>query len=174
MKIIEKDEQRMVIGRVSGRFMGRKYSPKYLLVFFIFLTIISLIVPITLFNVFGLLVGILGIIFTVFALKSAKIVIDKPSQTVTIERRLIPFSDVRSVVIKDKTKVIIASEGMVSGWYVSLYTSNKQFRIDFSKDKGHLRSLANEISSFIGKELIDESTRESADEAIYRLFNKRD
>ena len=89
-----------------------------------------------------------------------KTIIDKPSQSISIETRpfllfkrqySIPLSSVVNVVIDyERTK---SNEGSHDSWEVSLNTIGDKVSINHSDNSGEMYSLARGISSYIGKEL---------------------
>ena len=165
MKIIEQDQKHMVLGLSTGDKINMTIG------IVIGISIIFLI------QIYAqpLLARIIGtIIFTSFLIviflfslgENKRIVIDKPTKTVTISYRSfllarrqhnIPYSDVRSVVIQYES---IQETDMQSGgdsWSVDLDFGNK-FHIDHG-NKRDMFWLAYKISSFIGVELKDKSAK---------------
>lgn len=113
-----------------------------------------------------------------------KIVIDRTAESITVEkrhfllirrRRVVSLSAVRSVVIDYKSqRESPRSLGgswqyltVTDAWEVSLDTGGKKFKIDDTGKKVDMLDLANRISRFIGKELIDNSkTPESSSKGV--------
>ena len=100
-----------------------------------------------------------------------KVIIDKLTQNITVDsgflffrrQRVIPFSDVRNIVIDYEQKV--SEKRAHDAWKVSINNVGKKLKIDHTRNKASMFHLASEISSFIGTELVDNS-------AIVRLFDK--
>ena len=157
----------MVIGGPIGG--GGRLA--FALVFFTFWTIVAQIIPIIWVRALFSVVGVVVILAILRALMGAKIVIDKLTQTVTISRpsfflvsrqRVIPFSDVRSVVIDYKTLTSGGGDTVATwqdAWKVSLDISGKRFKIDHRTKKADMFYLASGISEFIGRELVDNSAK---------------
>ena len=100
-----------------------------------------------------------------------KTVLDKPSQTVIRRKpsifffrrqRVIPFSNVSNVAI-DYDPEVAGTSGVEiwrdDAWKVSLVTGRKKFEIAHTMNKADMLHLANEISKFIEKELVDNSAK---------------
>lgn len=161
MEIIERDEQHIVI-EVTRRGCSLIFG----LVLFIVWTIIAQFIPITLVRVLFSVVGVVGILFILRMFMAIRIVLDKPTQTVTIRKpslflvsrqRVIPFSYVRSVVIDYAPEVIVSNLYRITmsqnSWKVSLNIGGNKFEIAHTTNKADMLYLASEISRFMGKEL---------------------
>lgn len=164
---------------VIGPTLGERFWGIIALVFAIVLSIVAQLIPIiwgrVLLTVFGLVLAlhILG------RLMDTMIVIDKSTQTVTIRERsfflasrqhIIPFSDVRGVVIDYEQKESDGGSGGPTShdaWKVSLDIGGKRSEIDHTTKKADMFYLASEISRFIGTELVDNSAKP---ESLFRRF----
>ncbi len=168
MKIIEKDEQHMVIGGPIGVWYGLIFG----LVFGIALTFGAQFIPIILMRVLFSAVGVMVILLTLRALIGMRIVIDKPTQTVMImdrslfltsRQRTIPFSEVQNVVLDYEAESSGGGEIRTTTWHdawkVSLDIGDKKLKIDYTTNEAKMFHLASDISSFIGTELEDNSAK---------------
>lgn len=99
-----------------------------------------------------------------------KAVIDKRTESVTVERRylflihrerIIPFSAVRSVVL-DYHKHSFSGQGLPPGeWKVSLNTHGEKITIDSRDERNVMYNLADAISRIINKKLEIDSDKAS-------------
>ncbi len=109
-----------------------------------------------------------------------KIEIDKMTMTINMRtmstlfrKRVIPFSDVRTVVIDYEAEAKTsgyAAGARVDAWKVSIDIAGKKFKIDRTRNKENMFHLASEISSFIGTELVDNSAIPEI--SLVRIFEK--
>ena len=167
MEIKEKDEQHKVFE------VTRDGSSLILiLVFYIvwillvqFIPVIWVRVLLSLFTVYGILHILLEL------LVGNRIVLDKPTQTVTIrepspllvrKQRVVPFSNVSSVVI-DYERWLAGGGAAVVIWHVDVWKVSldigEKFEIAHTVNEANMLHLANEISRFIGRELVDNSAK---------------
>ncbi len=169
MKIKEQDELHMVIGPTIGERLGSAFG----LVVFIVLIIFVQFSPIILVRALFSVVGLVGVLVVLRTLVGARIIIDKPTRTVTISKRsffltgrqrIIPFSDVRSVTVdyEPQTSMITGEYGSTTishdAWSVSLDIGEK-FKIDHNAKESDMMNLARGISRFTGKGLVDNSAK---------------
>ncbi len=167
MKIKEQDSQHMVIETTLGDRLGWMFGFGIIIVWTIIVQIIPDIIARLLFSVFGIVM----MVITVRPIIGRKIVIDKFAQTIiTKERtfllisrqRVIPFLDVRSVVIDYERKIyqggMMGGGGSADAWRVYIDT-DKKTKIDHKRNKTNMLHLASEISKFIGTELVDNSAK---------------
>lgn len=176
VEIKEKGEQHMVIKVDLGG-----CSLIFGLIFVIVWTLIVQIIPVILIRVLFSLAGVYGILAILRRLMAIRVVLDKPTQTVTIRkpslflvsrRRIIPFSYVRSVVIDYKPQVSGSGESstLERAWKVSLNIGSEKFEIAHTTEKADMYYLASEISTFIGRELVDNSA--GPEISFQRFFHK--
>lgn len=157
----------MVIAPTLGERLSWTFGFGFLIVW----TIIAQAIPIILVRVLFTVVGVVGILHTLRSLIGTKVVIDRFAQTITTNKRsfllvsrqrVIPFSDVRTVVIDYEQKTYPG--GFHGGgttrdaWKVYLDTAKKT-EIDHKANKANMLHLASEISKFIGTELVDNSAK---------------
>ena len=153
MKIIEQDEQHIVIGHTGAEY----FYWVIVLVFFIIFVGSFLII---FFPPFLVILAII-IFFVIGRLINKKIVLNKSTKDIVISsrpflffnrRHVIQFSDVDSVRIDYVAEVgfwIKESDN----WNVSLNSSGKLIGIDKSGQEESIINLGREISNFIGKQL---------------------
>ena len=164
VKIKEQDEQHIAFGSTLGENLLLGILGFGLFSSFIIIGAIIPNIPIT---IILSVVGIAGIYFMLHAIIGPRIVLDKPTKTVTISYRSflfarrqhdIPFSDVRSVVIdyEENTGQDVTQSN--DTWEVSL-DIGKKLRIDSTGNKADMLYLANNIGRFIGIELEDKSAK---------------
>ena len=165
MEIKEQTEHHLVLGLPTDEKLGATFVIAVCMgcSFFIF----QLFAPILVSSIISAVVGILtSYLFLIVGIK--RIVIDKPTQTITIKERSwllicrkrdIPFSDVRNVTIgysKDNDEDDI--------WSIYLDIGEK-LTIDYPSNKEKMLALANTISHFIGVELEDKSAKPESSSA---------
>jgi len=169
--------QCMVIRPIFSERFGLIFGLAFVIVWSIIAQFIPIILIRVLFSVFGILMGLL----ILRGFLGSKIFIDKPTQTVTINKRsfflasrqrVIPFSDVENVVIdyEQKTSMSGPHGGTTSydAWKVSLDIGEK-VEIKNTTKKANMLYLASEISRFIGRELVDNSAKpESSFTGLFR------
>jgi hypothetical protein len=168
MKIKEEDSQHLVIVSPFGeRTIG--VTLLVLAIIFIgplvrYLTILTYLVPLLM--VFPLIL----IYFGVRILKGRRIILDKLTENVILEapnlllirkKQIIPFTAVKGVDITYKTWGGWFGQGGFNndGWQVSLDTGGKMVKMDHRPNRKDMSHLANHISWFMGKELVDRSAK---------------
>ena len=86
------------------------------------------------------------------------VILKAPSLLLVHQKRIIPFAEVNSVAI---TYESIYSGGQYgrhrAGWQVSLNTGGQRVKIDHTTDRENMLYLADKISKFMGKEVVDNS-----------------
>ena len=109
--------------------------------------------------------------------RATRIVLDRTTQTITIKqpslflvgrKNVIPFSDVSSIVIAYEPED--SGEVSVDAWDVWLSTGINKFMVAHTRNKEDMLHIADEISRFIGIELIDNSMK--PDRSLTGLFRK--
>ena len=182
MKIKEFDSQHMVIGHTLGEQLGLMFTFVILIGFIIAAQFIPIILIKVLFSIVAILFGL----FVLGELIGRKIVIDKLAESIITERRylsfirrrrIITFSNVYNVVI-DYEKIRYSAGGGTTGsigkssdaWKVSLNTHAGKLEIDHKKNREDMLYLAEGISRFMGKELIDYSAKPKS--LLRRLFRE--
>ena len=173
MEIKEKDKNRIVIEVVRG---GRSLILG--LVFFTVWVIIAQLIPAILIRVLLSIFGVYQMLAILRMLRAIRIVLDKITQTVTISKpslflarryRVIPFSYVSSVVID--CWLVTSGDSMAEAELkVSLNIGGEKFEIAQTTNNVSMRHLASEISTFTGKELIDNSAKPEI--SFQRFFHK--
>ena len=175
MRIKEQTEQRMLITPRLGNWL----TTALLLMLFLFLlelaNFILLASP-----PLGIVLLVLWAMFVLGQLLGNRIVLDKGTQSITIEkrhfllirtRRVIPFSDVGTVVIDYEAEITsYRTGGSRDAWRVSIDIVGKKLSIDRTSNKANMFDLASEISSFIGTEQVDNSAKPEM--LLVRLFDK--
>ena len=177
MRITEQNEQRMVIadpltfGRLVYLLIAISLGLLYPVLLVHYTIVLYLAVPL-----FFWLLYRVGITFN-------KVVVDKVIETISIRRtrfffwrRVIPLSDVMSVDV-DYTQKLVTSgfpgwSGWRDAWSVSLYCSGKRIRIDHTTNKANMVNLANNVSEFIGKKLLDKSAKPKSKVEKVSLLNQ--
>ena len=171
MRIKEEDSQHLVIVNTFG-----EQAFGVLCLVFAIIGIYLLVSLLTSLLGFLLLVFPLILIYSgVRILMGRRVILDKstdsvilesPSLLLTRKKRIIPFTAVKGVEITNtKWKQwtqggTFRQEGFDSGgWQVSLDTGGKMVKIDHRSNRENMSYLANKISKFIGKELVDHSAK---------------
>jgi len=175
--IKEQDSKRILIGHTTGERIGAIFGLAFVII--VIIIIAAQFLHVILASVVGILIGLL----ILRAVLSGKIVINKSTKTITINKRsffltsrqrVIPFSEVRNVVI-DYLKITSSSGGPYGGgttsrdaWKVSLDIGGK-VEIKHTTKKANMLHLASELSKFIGVELVDNSAKpESSSTGLFR------
>jgi hypothetical protein len=172
MKIKEEDSQHLVI--VSP--FRERLTGVFLLVFAIICTypLVALVgfLPSFLGVLLFLVVPLILIYFGVRILMGRRIILDKSTDSVTLEaptlllprkKRIIPFTAVKGVEITYKKWGQGGWFGQGGfdndGWQVSLDTGGKMVKMDHRPNRKDMLYLANKIGKFMGKELADHSAK---------------
>jgi len=187
MRIKEQDEQQMVITPRFGNWLV-KVSWSILFLFLLELASFTFLSSPPL----GIVLLVLWILFILGLLIGNRVILKKATQTITFEkrhflmistRRVIPFSEVRSVVIDYEAEASSRRRlsGQVDAWKVSINIIGEKLKIDRTTNKENMVHLASEISSFIGTEQVDKSMKpdmllvsfiKKAEELFVKVFRK--
>ncbi len=154
MKIKEKDEQHMVI--VSS--LSQRLGWILLLAFAIFMGFIGFpslsVAPIVISVVFG--------ICALANLRSRKVVIDKLTQSISLDerrflliyrQRIIPFSAVKGMTMDEKIRTNPQGGIPHKAWEISIDIGGKKLKIDKGSNRMNMLELAEKISLFMEKKL---------------------
>lgn len=161
MRIKEKDEKHIVIRVTRGGFMGVVG-----LVFPIIMITFALFIPYMPYKVIFALFGLFAIWLLLREFIGDTIILDKPTQTVTMRKpslylftrqHIILFSQVSSVALDYEEGW--HQEADYDLWRVSLNIGGGKSEITQASEEADMYTLAKEISTFIGKELVDNSAK---------------
>ena len=168
MKIKEQDSQYLVIASTFGERLFGVFFTVFAIIFLaVFFSLFFPNISMGLFDVLFIVVPIIFIYFGVWMLMGKRIVCDKSINSVILEapnfvlirkKRIIPFTDVKGVEITYK-RISSGERGSRDGWQVSLDTGGEMVKIDHTTKRENMLYLANTISMFIGKELVDDSAK---------------
>ena len=171
MKIKEEDSKHLVITSTLGERLLGIFA---VVVFIIFLAVCFIFLarfqarPTGFFVVLCIVPPLIGIYIGVRRLMGKRIVLEKftnsvilkaPSLLLVRQKRIIPFAEVNSVEMTYKSIHTGGSYGGYNraGWQVSLDTGDQMVKIDHTTDRENMLYLADKISKFMGKEVVDNS-----------------
>jgi len=172
MKIKEQDGQRMVITPSSDDWGSTKFILVIAIAIGTLPTIIMVAVGMSL-NVESdsgilmlvagfLLLGVGTALYALGKVVGKRVVIDRSTQTIIIEKRPFLLIHIKSVVSFSDVITVAIDEAALDGpsgpadkypgWKVSIVIANRKFKIDHTGVEAKMRYLAEEIGKFIGKE----------------------
>lgn len=167
MKIKEEDSQHLVI---VSTFVDRLFGVLFAVLGIIFLAPFFIVqasptgFPVVLVIWIPLIIIYLGVRWLigkriVLEKSTNSVILKAPSLLLVRQKRIIPFAEVNSVEMTYKSIHSGGSYGPYNraGWQVSLDTGGQMVKIDHTTNRENMLYLADKISKFMGKEVVDRS-----------------